>query len=459
MRNRLTTSLVLWPFFLVACGGSVDPQPTPGGTTHPGDGKPPVSVDLTQVPASSYDATKDGFVVHEWGTLTSVSGSDGAIVTGLHHEEEDLPAFVADRMAQAKVDPSVTVKPSNEKMETPVTYFYSATPRTVSAKVGFPNGIFTQWFPYVHAMSPSVFAMDDGSLVDRFTQDPATVPAKCQPYFEADYKNGLLDWARVDVLPRDQSVSLPSGIEKTTWGFARNTTANPVKIAGQFEKFLFYRGLGNFELPLTVSFDGDKAVFHNADPAKAMKGLFLMNVTDTAASFAELGDAPAGGQVSGEVPAATLTHDAFVKSLKTKLAARLVGDGLYTDEAIAMVDTWEHSYFLTPGVRVLYLLPQSHTDRIIPLTIDPPPDVLARTMVIRVEIMTPSYEKQLGSWLHDLSVGTEGAKARFLGLGRFAEPHLGRAVALTTNAAEKKAGNLLLTEVRGQRKWAPAAAE
>jgi hypothetical protein len=460
MRTRLHHSLVLWPFFLVACGGSADPQPTPGaGTTHPGDGKPPVAVDTTQVPSSSYDATKDGFVVHEWGTLTSVSGSDGAIVTGLHHEEEDLPAFVADRMAQAKVDPSVTVKPSNEKMETPVTYFYSPTARTVQAKVTFPNGIFTQWFPYVHAMAPSIFAMDDGSLVDRYTQELGTVPSKCQPYFDAEYKNGLLDWATVEVLPRDQSVALPDGIEKTTWGFARNTTANPVKIGGQHEKFLFYRGLGNFELPLTVSFDGDRAVFHNVDPSNSMKGLFVMNVTDSAAAFTELGDAPVGASVTTAIPEATMTHDAFVKALKTKLAARLVGDGLYTDEAIAMVDTWEHSYFLTPGVRVLYLLPQAHTDRIIPLTIDPAPEKLTRTMVIRVEIMTPAYEKQLGGWLHDLAAGSTEAKARFLGLGRFAEPHLGRAVSLTTDALEKSAGETLISEVRAQRKWAPAAAE
>src|SRR3954468_17255595 len=92
--RHFTSSLVLWPFFLLACGGSVDPQKAPGGGTTGGDGsggKPPISIDLAQVPTSSYDASKDGFVVHEWGTLTSVSGSDGVIVTGLHHEEEDLP--------------------------------------------------------------------------------------------------------------------------------------------------------------------------------------------------------------------------------------------------------------------------------------------------------------------------------------------------------------------------------
>ncbi|MHA4875279.1 hypothetical protein, partial [Enterococcus faecium] len=33
-----------------------------------------------------------GFVVHEWGTNTVVVGSDGSMQTGMHHEEEDLPA-------------------------------------------------------------------------------------------------------------------------------------------------------------------------------------------------------------------------------------------------------------------------------------------------------------------------------------------------------------------------------
>ena len=81
-------------------------------------------------------------------------------------------------------------------------------------------------------------------------------------------------------------------------------------------------------------------------------------------------------------------------------------------------------------------------------------------MAARVETgVSPSYEKQLGSWLHDLSLGSDDAKARFLGLGRFAEPHLSRAVAMASAVAEKNAGNALLTEVRAQRKWAPATAE
>ncbi len=34
------------------------------------------------------------FTLHEWGTFTSVSGSDGVLLPGLQGEEERLPGFV-----------------------------------------------------------------------------------------------------------------------------------------------------------------------------------------------------------------------------------------------------------------------------------------------------------------------------------------------------------------------------
>ena len=37
---------------------------------------------------------RDPLVVHEWGTFTSMQGSDGITLEGLHWEEEALPRFV-----------------------------------------------------------------------------------------------------------------------------------------------------------------------------------------------------------------------------------------------------------------------------------------------------------------------------------------------------------------------------
>ena len=44
-----------------------------------------------------HQAYAGGLVVHEWGTFTSVQGSNGENVAGLEYEEEALPRFVHNR--------------------------------------------------------------------------------------------------------------------------------------------------------------------------------------------------------------------------------------------------------------------------------------------------------------------------------------------------------------------------
>src|SRR6185436_3057592 len=124
----------------VEAGGSVDPPaPTPTPIVTP----PPAPTEL-QYPGH-------GFIVHEWGTDTIVVGSNGSLQRGLHHEEEDLPGFVYDRIKAGSLDGSSSVE---VKMETPVTYFYSDAPLAVTARVSFPKGVFTQWYPAVQDFSP-----------------------------------------------------------------------------------------------------------------------------------------------------------------------------------------------------------------------------------------------------------------------------------------------------------------
>jgi hypothetical protein len=308
-----------------------------------------------------------------------------------------------------------------------------------------------------------------GQPLDRYLQPLWTIPALCQHYYEK-IGGGYLDWGQIEVLAPAARPELPGPLGKSTWGFARNTASNPLRVVNalgeQHEKFLFYRGLGTFALPMHVRFNGSRPVFRygEAPGARTVGGLFLMVVGPQGAGFTELGTLQEGAELEAGLPEPAMPHAAFIASLKTRLAARLIEDGLYTDEAVAMVDTWERSYFLTPGVRLLYLLPQAYTDQIIPLTIRPAPDQLARTMVIRTELLTPSYEQQLSSWLVQLGTGTPAdraaAQAHFLALGRFAEPHLTRAVALATDPASKQAGEDLLSQVRDHRqRWTPQTAE
>lgn len=465
-----TRELLLFPLSLSLClsacehsGATGNPRPV---MAEPGP--PPTPVDFSALPQSAYKAAEGRFLVHEWGTLTSVVGSDGVALPGLHHEEEDLPAFVADRLAQGKADPSRVRDLTFAKMETPVTYFYAPSGRTVTARVDFPPGILTQWYPYVSSMYPPMTSYQ-GQYVDRYLQPVESIPAPCQRYF-SQLGGGFLDWGQVEVLAPAAQPELPGPLGRTTWGFARNTASNPLRVVNaageQHEKFLFYRGLGTVDLPMHVRFEGSRPVFRFGDApgARVAGGLFLMVVGPQGAGYTELGTLQEGSELTVALPEPVMPYQAFVASLKTRLAARLVQDGLFTDEAVAMVDTWERSYFLTPGVRLLYLLPQAYTDQIIPLKIEPAPDKLSRTMVIRSELLTPAYEQQLSAWLTQLAAGAQAdkdaAQAHFLSLGRFAEPHLTRALSLAQDPASKQAGEALLSVVRDHRqRWTPHTAE
>lgn len=444
-------------------------EPEAGPPAVHAEEPPSVVEDPTKGPkvshASAYDVSSDLFVVHEWGTLTSVVASDGHMLPGLHHEDEDLPGFVADRMAHARQNPT-SVK---QKMETPVTYFYSPKARSVAVSVSFPKGAFTQWFPYARKTLPDLYLsdpMDPTSVIDPWISSAAPLMATCEARIDAGVDDGLLDWGTVDVLASDALPALPGPLQDTTWQFARQTKSNPLRVRLEqkeyHEKFLFYRGTGNFKLPVVATTTSAGVLINNTDPAQSMHSAFLLNVTPNGAGFAALGDLPPGATAPlSEIPTPSMPHMSFSAALGKALVQALVADGLFDDEAHAMVQTWQRSYFLTPGVRILYLLPQSHTERIIPLKVTPAPDRMLRTMVIRVELTTPALEQQIDAALKRLAAPAthDAARLELLAHGRFAEPYLSGALDRVVDVAQKDAGRTLLIEVRAKRRWRAAGAE
>lgn len=424
----------------------------------------PLVVD-NEVPSSlpaAYDAALGQFVVHEWGTLTNVVASDGHLLPGLHHEEDDLPGFVADRMAQAQQTPMIV----QQKMETPVTYFYSPQARSVRASVSFTKGIFTQWFPYVQVTRPSLYLtdpMDRNSIVDPWISSSTPLHPRCELRFASAVIDGLLDWGSIKILAPNDSPMLAGPTNGTNWNFARETRSNPLQVhvgnRDYHEKFLFYRGTGNFNLPLMATTSESAVKLTNSAISESMKDVFVLNVTSTGAGFSLAGDVAASQSLVAQIPAADMPLEVFKKSLGEALVKALLAQGLYADEARAMVATWERSYFLTPGARLLYLLPQTHTEKIIPLHIDPAPDVMLRVMVIRVELTTPELERSLDTLLTRLAVPAtreEGRKG-LLAHGRFAEPYLAGAIERAQTAASIAAGKALQEEIRAKYRWAPTA--
>src|SRR5215475_9897045 len=80
----------------------------------------------------------NGYSAHEWGTFTSVQGSDGALLDWRPLESSVLPKFVYDwskpGLDRRVFSPDLFSKRAMitlQRMETPVIYFYADSPQTV----------------------------------------------------------------------------------------------------------------------------------------------------------------------------------------------------------------------------------------------------------------------------------------------------------------------------------------
>ena len=375
------------------------------------------------------------FVVHEWGTFLSVQGSDGVTLGGMVDSDEILPDFVES------ANPSSFMRVSmKSKMETPVTYFYTDRPRTVQVRIDMPKGLLTHWYPLVQSYGPN----------------PSSKPLKPE--------NSFLEWRNVQLIPATTPDLLFNPVaDNLNWRFARETDAALVKIAGsvlnertkvyesrdRYERFLFYRGLGAFTLPLSVksgqNSNGSFNLILTNESANPLEGLFAIQVEKETIRFGSVNSLAGHGTRDESLSAILgkfLPLDQGVPLVKQAVARALIEAGLFEKEATAMVNTWERSYFRTEGLRMLYLLPREAVDASIPIQIKPAPNRLVRVMVGRVEVLTPERERQIEAYVNQLGsedfhireAGTQGLSR----LGRIGEPAL-RRVAKTTQDPEVRA--------------------
>ncbi|MGE5193497.1 MAG: hypothetical protein ACM3U2_13470 [Deltaproteobacteria bacterium] len=415
----------------------------------------------------------DGLIVHEWGTFTSFSGSDGVRLEFRPLVDEDLPPFVLDRFLQSGVvnlfsKSQVRVR---MRMETPVTYFYTNSERDVNVRVSFPDGLLTEFYPPVARMEPSF------KLFERLA-----------------LKGSSLDWGGIHLIPTDRLRAqvedperrrlleslLPAGLtpsadERYHYGHARETdsalvhvhrpkpdaTTTPLAPAGDFfEKFLFYRGVGNFDLPLKLTAAGD-GTFELANSGDdPIRSLFLIDADGQAVRFATFEQIAAGDRLKLVQAAEPGTIDALTDAVRDALVA----EGLYEKEAIAMVKTWRSSWFGETGTRLLYVVPRPITDALLPLEINPAPEETVRVLVGRMEIMTPEHESRIAALVQRsaaerqaelemaASTGHEpnySGPAELTSLGRLAEPALARVRTISKDPAIRAEARLLLQRMTG----------
>lgn len=460
MRSLVMSAVVICAVAVVA-----------GSSYRSGRSQSVLGEDGAPVPRTPAGPRGDELIVHEWGTFTSFSGSDGVRLEFRPLLDEDLPPFVLDRFLQSgMVNPFLKSQVrSRIRMETPVTYFYTNRERDVNVRVRFPEGLLTEFYPPVAAMEPAYQLGEQLSL-----------------------RQSSLNWGHVHLIPTDRLQArvddpqlrtvleslLRTGVPpvadpKYHYGHARETDsalvhvhrpktqseAAPLTPAGDFfEKFLFYRGVGNFELPLTLTAAAD-GTFQLANSGQdAIGSLFLIEVGERTIRFARFEEVAAGSRAALRLPREESTIDALAAAVEQAL----VEQGLYEKEAAAMVKTWRSSWFGEHGTRLLYVVPPSVTDELLPLEISPAPEETVRVLVGRMEIMSREEESRIEGIVRRSAAeraarlqaaGSDASKLKYAGppeletLGRLAEPALARVLAISSDATLRGEARTLLRQM------------
>jgi hypothetical protein len=379
-------------------------------------------------------------IVHEWGTFTCLQDENGKAIGGINVDDEPVPSFVYDagfvhnlpgtdvRVYDFGLPPYPATKgwrPADQdvtmRLETPVLYFYPPKGETASmalpldVHVDFHGGLLSQYYPYA-----------------KMTGFPESFPFN-QSVHLADCTSSLT-WSLTHFGSTQKVVETPDKV----WTTPREVSAPEIEVkaqafdqdlgkwvdAAQAEHFLFYRGVGHLDSPITAN----SALRAKAGTAQALpnessfislsspkgslreyKASWLVDIrADGTCGFRFLSprdeDKPSpenfhrliGFNLKSDL---SFGGDAYSSSnlaqLKTSMQAELVRAGLYPDEASAMLRTWELSYFKSPGLRLFYIVPRAWVDQVLPLKITGAPVQVTRVMVGRIELISDEQRATL----------------------------------------------------------------
>lgn len=360
---------------------------------------------LTAVVIASSACGAD-LVVHEWGTLTTIHAANGKPQNGLNKIEaaDVLPDFVHryepehtrhDPARQFAKSPLVPGRPDvTMRLETPVIYFHPPaggrfeTP--IDIDVRFRGGILNEFYPAAAA----AVNVDLPRIQDK--RAAGALPSAWNFDILNEYVVGSLRWRGVRI---HDTVVAPL-TDNPVWLAPRNVQAGSVFVpeAGEGERYLFYRGVANLAALLqtrtssgAVRISAPHLLTWLDAPTVTLPAVWLADIrVDGRVAFREQGAVT----IAKRAPDAELGHirrfsegdyrAEGAKLLRASLGRALLKQGLFPDEAEAMLDTWKASYFQKPGLRLFYIVPREWTDYFLPLELSVPARV-SRAIVGRID--------------------------------------------------------------------------
>lgn len=358
---------------------------------------------LSLLPAALAAQEQDRWRIHEWGTFTSLQDEQGEPLGWINTEDEPVPPF-CHRLSRSLLVPVDDLAPGFFKdaprchpdvilrLETPVVYFHppksAKLPAAVDLRVEFRGGWLTEYYPDAKVNAPGVQG--------RLGYGRLTVGTQ-----------GSLEWKGLQV---GRKGTFPE-TQDAVWLSPRNVKCVPVTAAnGESEQFLFYRGVGYLRAPLVTKREGDGKTLaihgwlprdlRDRAPLRVPR-LWLADIReDGTTAFRTI---PSMKLMDGREPLLATVPSTFEEKdysmarlgkLREEMRDGLTGEGLHPDEAEALLNTWDASYFRSHGMRLFFIVPRAYADYVLPLKTSIDADV-TRAMIGRLELVTPGQRARL----------------------------------------------------------------
>ncbi len=352
-------------------------------------------------------ASAGELVIHEWGTITTVHAADGQPQGGLNRIDESdvLPSFVHryepeatrfdPKLKFAKL-PNIPGRPDvTMRLETPVIYFHPPAGKKfdqpIDVAVQFRGGVINEFYPRA---APAIRL--DRARVQ--SQHAAGVIEEWTGEVLNNYVVSSLRWRGVTL---HDTVVAPL-TNDPVWLAPREPQSASVFVAeaGEGERYLFYRGVAHLDAllqtrlsPGHVRLSAPELFTWTQSPAVTLRNVWLAEVrANGAVAFRvhgplSLKTTEPGRDLARLKRFGNADYDAAnLKALRASMKSALIEDGLFADEAEAMLNTWKHSYFEKPGLRVFYVVPREWTDWFLPLEFSVPASV-NRVLVGRIDLV------------------------------------------------------------------------
>ncbi|MEO8018931.1 MAG: hypothetical protein ABI769_14045 [Pseudomonadota bacterium] len=350
-------------------------------------------------------ASAADLVIHEWGTITSIHEPAGTPAAGLNRidESEVLPEFVHRFEPEATRDdpklilgkrPRIPGRPDvTMRLETPVIYFHPPPGKTLDAPfdvtVRFRGGVLNEYYPDAEAS----IAVDLERLQEK--AQAGVIPSRWDGAVLDNHVVGTLQWKGL----RLHDTVIAPLTNNPLWLAPREVNSVSVfnAAAGEGEQYIFYRGVAHLDALLQTTVTRSQLTLRAPAnlvwldaPAVTLPNVWFADVrVDGSIAFREHGAVTLHKEAAGKELARLKRfspgdyHEAA--QFRASLKKELLKQGLFADEAEAMLNTWKVSYFQKPGLRVFYLVPREWTDYFLPLEFSVPARV-NRVIVGRIDI-------------------------------------------------------------------------